>query len=50
MLGSTAKIGPRGRVHAFPFIEEDPTGPIRTDTQNRQYALMAHSRGTPVCL
>ena len=47
-IGNTLKTGNHGRVHVYPYIPEDPTGPVRTDQQTREAATTAHSNGTPV--
>lgn len=49
MLGETVRTGGRGRVHCFPYIFEDPVGPIRTDEQTREHARKALSDRSPVC-
>lgn len=40
--------GERGHVHCFPYNEEDPTGPLRTNAQLLQYAHDALESGLPV--
>ena len=48
-LGETVKTGVRGRVHCFPYISEDPVGPMRTDEQTCEHAKKALSDHSPVC-
>lgn len=47
-LGKTWKVGDRGRVHVFPYVVENPTGPTRTDAQTRFHAKDALSTDLPV--
>lgn len=47
-LGKTCKVGVRGRVHVFPYMVENPTGPTRTDADTRSNARDALSTDSPV--
>ena len=38
----------RGRVQSFPYITEDPTGPLRDSKQHKAEALEAVATGFPV--
>ena len=42
IIGETVKTGSRGRVHAFPYIPEDSTGPTRTDKQTFHTVVFSH--------
>ena len=46
--GETVKTGKRGTVHAYPYITSNPTGPVRTAAQTRQFAKEASDLQTPV--
>ena len=43
-IGETVKTGPQGRVHAYPYIVEHPTGPPRTKEQIQTSARSATPR------
>ena len=42
------KTWARGRVHIFPYMEQNPTGPTRTDEHTRLNAKNALSADSPV--
>lgn len=48
LAGETLKTGNRGRVHVYMYSEDEPTGPVRKDSQMRQQARQAHMQGSPV--
>ena len=46
-VGETVKTCSHGRVHCFPYLPEDPTGPTRTDKQMREHAQKAYTEHSP---
>lgn len=48
VIGRTLKVGTRGRVHIYPYQEENPTGPLRTDPQTRSNGRAAISTDSVV--
>ena len=50
IIGETVTTGKCGRVHCFPYIPNDPVGPIRSDEQTREHARKAHLECFSVCV
>ena len=46
--GKTFKVGQRGSIHIYPYIQDNPTGPMRTSEQLLQYSKEAVESGKPV--
>lgn len=45
--GKTFKVGERGSVHIYPYIQENPSGPKRNDDQLNSYNHRAVDSGKP---
>ena len=39
--GKTVKTSARGHVHAFPFENKDPTGPLRSTSESKKHSSNA---------
>ena len=48
LSGKSAKVGSRGTVRVYPYIEDNPTGPRRTHQINLDLAAEAATSGTVV--
>lgn len=46
--GKQLKVGVRGKVRVYPYMEADPTGPLRTNDQTSDYSEQAVSTNIPV--
>lgn len=46
--GTQLAVGARGRVHVYPYIQADPTGPSRTSKQLLQHSREATVQNKPV--
>ena len=45
--GETFKIGERGTVHVYPYVQENPCGPKRTNEELDKYSRKAVETGKP---
>ena len=46
--GKSLKVGLRGNVHVYPYIQSNPSGPERTDKQLSKHSRMATDTGKSV--
>ena len=46
--GKQLTVGPRGKVHVYPYIQVDPTGPSRTSDQQLQHSQQAIIQNEPI--